>query len=253
MERPQASNYLDKWWWSARGSRHNGGGVMRVRMWFVLTAALTVVAVVAGPAHAGKGDTKGTAYQLASAIVTQGPVPLTDDAAAQPGDPVTYLGSEIRAGHVLNRVSGNERDELLLDIGGTKSGRYLGLDDTAAPSRTTVKCGVARVYFISYTTPHWYEALAVGDTTVGDGVLQCWDNSRMKDGWVIGYPNHETVGGAAIGECLTLTREGAKQWTVTADHSCQSARWSIVGGAVVQPAERGWGAAAPFTVTWNQK
>lgn len=217
----------------------------RSRARFVLCMSLLVVAVGAAPTQAGKGDTGGTAYQLEKAVVVHGPTPLTDIYGAQQDHEATYLGTEIRAGHVLNRLeSSSERDQLLLDIGSTKSGRYLGFDDAAYPRRTTPKCGVARVYFVSHTKPHWFENVALGESTVGDGVLQCWKDTRMKDGWIIGYPN-------ASSECLQLLHISTRVWQVTADTSCPSARWNVAGG--VTTLDRDWGAPAPFTVTWHHK
>ena len=151
------------------------------------------------------------------------------DVRGAPGDALltdglgTYLDDE---GGVVVRLYDNAEGNQDVFDAYTAGSRYLQLDlgSTSGPTR----CVRGRVYATSYATPQWFNQTPAGGTTMVDGVLHCWLDSRATTGWIIGYPNDVQYGGPnSTGECLEMTRvpddadaDAYDDWTLEAPPTC---------------------------------
>ncbi len=97
-------------------------------------------------------------------------------------------------------------------------------------SPSPVRCASANIYAFSKSLPHWFNQLAPGSSTMGDGSIRCYvgQPGPTGRGWYITYSD---FGAECVSiENLGTNANGRPEWRFSADSSslqCVAHVWSF--------------------------
>lgn len=212
------------------------------KRWTTGVAAMLIVAVIGGVAHAAYWNPVDVTLRDSAADV------LKSD-----GDPV-YAGNGEDYSAIFDReapsAQSGSQDVFLFQVMGRRD-YVLQSPEIEGGAPLTCDETWSRVSFFSRVNQDWFttlQTLPPGSPLTGDSGLRCWANGNGAD-YYIDYPGYQATTGAEP-ECVTVTRTDGSTYAFEAPATCLADVYELDGNG---PSRTGMkidsGVSLPFKLT----